>query len=124
MTYPFADTGRSKDHTPSIRCFDRPFLIHIIRDVFVIFPVVTVPEFSLKAAPVTYIAMTNGEDEAQVVAENLTDNARSIMRNKGGLVAARAMYPIPETKWSDPGHVTAPRHSGHHAGPTEGPSRA
>ncbi|MEQ8257221.1 MAG: hypothetical protein RH980_14335 [Roseovarius confluentis] len=124
MTYPFADTGRSKDDTPSIGCFDRPFLIHIIRDVFVISPIVTVPEFSLKAALVTYMDITNGEDEAQVVAENLTDNARSIMRNKGGLVAARTMYPIPETKWSDPGHVTAPRHSGHHADPSEGPSWA
>ena len=82
------------------------------------------PNGSLTKEFALVVDITNGEDEAQVVAENLTDNARSIMRNKGGLVAARTMYPIPETKWSDPGHVTAPRHSGHHADPSEGPSWA
>ena len=112
------------DANPSIGRFDKSFLIHMIRDFFIILVIVTVLEFSLKAALVYYNYVANGEDEAQVVAEDLADNVRSIMRNEGGPVAARTMYPIPETKWSDPGHVTAPRHSGHHAGPTEGSSRA
>lgn len=95
------------DDNPSIGRFDKSFLIHMIRDFFIILVIVTVLEFSLKAALVYYNYVANGEDEAQVVAEDLADNVRSIMRNEGGPVAARTMYPILETNWSDLGYVIA-----------------
>ena len=96
-----------KDDHPSIGRFDKSFLIHMIKDFFIILVIVTVLEFSLKAALVYYNYVTNGKDEAQIVAEDLADNVRSIMRNEGGPVAARTMYPILETNWSDLGYVIA-----------------
>ncbi|MEO1139525.1 MAG: HAMP domain-containing protein [Pseudomonadota bacterium] len=96
----------SDDH-PSIGRFDKSFLIHMIRDFFVILVIVTVVEFSLKAALVYYNYVANGTEDAAIVAEDLAENVRSIMRNEGGPVAARTMYPILETNWSDLGYVIA-----------------
>lgn len=93
--------------SPSIGRFDKSFLIHMIKDFFLILVIVTIVEFSLKAALVWYNFRANGTDEARVVAEDLADNVRSIMRNEGGPVAARALYPILERNWSDLGYVVA-----------------
>jgi HAMP domain-containing protein len=94
-------------NSPSIGRFDKSFLIHMIRDFFVVLVIVTLVEFSLKAALVYYNYVVNGVAEAEVVAEDLADNVRSIMRNEGGPVAARTMYPILEENWSDLGYVVA-----------------
>lgn len=96
-----------RDDNPSIGRFDKSFLIHMIRDFFIILVLVTVVEFSLKAGLVWYNYVVNGEQEAAVVAEDLADNVRSIMQNEGGPVAARTMYPILERNWSDLGYVIA-----------------
>ncbi|MGA9432739.1 MAG: methyl-accepting chemotaxis protein [Roseobacter sp.] len=96
-----------RDDNPSIGRFDKSFLIHMIRDFFVILIIVTVVEFSLKAGLVWYNYVADGENEAAVVAEDLADNVRSIMQNEGGPVAARTMYPILERNWSDLGYVIA-----------------
>ncbi|MFK7870906.1 MAG: HAMP domain-containing protein [Roseobacter sp.] len=96
-----------KDDSPSIGRFDKSFLIHMIKDFFIVLVIVTIVEFSLKAALVYYNYQTNGTEEATVVANDLADNVRSIMRNEGGPVAARTMYPILERNWSDLGYAIA-----------------
>lgn len=94
-------------NNPSIGRFDKSFLVHMIRDFFIVLVIVTVVEFSLKAALVFYSYYSDGAEQAEVVAEDLADNVRSIMRNEGGPVAARTMYPILEENWSDLGYVIA-----------------
>ncbi|MEM9578125.1 MAG: methyl-accepting chemotaxis protein [Pseudomonadota bacterium] len=96
-----------RDDNPSIGRFDKSFLIHMIRDFFIILVIVTVVEFSLKAGLVYYNYLVNGEREAAIVAEDLADNVLSIMQNEGGPVAARTMYPILERNWSDLGYTIA-----------------
>ncbi len=93
--------------SPSIGRFDKSFLIHMIRDFFIILTLVTVLEFSLKAAFVYYNFSVDGVEEAQAVADDLAENVRSIMRNEGGPVAARAMYPILERNWTELGYIIA-----------------
>lgn len=94
-------------NNPSIGRFDKSFLVHMIRDFFIVLVIVTVVEFSLKAALVFYSYYVDGVEQAELVAEDLADNVRSIMRNEGGPVAARTMYPILEENWSDLGYVIA-----------------
>jgi len=96
-----------RDDSPSIGRFDKSFLIHMIKDFFVILVIVTVLEFSLKAGLVYYNYETNGRDEARTVADDLAANVRSIMQNEGGPVAARTMYPILDRNWSDLGYAIA-----------------
>ncbi len=95
------------DNSPSIGRFDKSFLIHMIKDFFVILLLVTVLEFSLKGALVYYNYVVDGAEEAAVVADDLAQNVRSIMQNEGGPVAARTMYPILEKNWSDLGYIIA-----------------
>ncbi|MGB3408475.1 MAG: HAMP domain-containing protein [Jannaschia sp.] len=95
------------ENNPSIGRFDKSFLVHMIKDFFIVLILVTVVEFSLKAGLVYYNFQVNGADEAELVAEDLADNVRSIMRNEGGPVAARTMYPILEENWSDLGYSIA-----------------
>lgn len=87
--------------------FDKSFLIHMIKDFFLILLLVTVLEFSLKAGLVWWNFRANGAAEAMVVAEDLAENVRSIMRNEGGPVAARTVYPILDANWADLGYVVA-----------------
>lgn len=96
-----------EDDSPALGRFDKSFLIHMIRDFFIVLVIVTLIEFSLKAALVYYNYQANGVDEATVVAEDLAENVRSIMLNEGGPVAARTMYPILERNWSDLGYTIA-----------------
>lgn len=79
----------------------------MIKDFFIVLLVVTAIEFSVKASLVYYNYYFDGAQEAQVVAEDLADNVRSIMRNEGGPVAARTLYPILEENWSDLGYTIA-----------------
>lgn len=94
-------------NSPLIGRFDQSFLIHMIRDFFVILMLVTVLEFALKAAMVYYKFRVSGPSEAARVAEDLGDNVRSIMRNEGGPVAARTVYPILQRNWEDLGYSIA-----------------
>jgi methyl-accepting chemotaxis protein len=96
-----------KDDSPALGRFDKSFLIHMIRDFFIVLVIVTLIEFSLKAALVYFNYQSNGEDEAAIVADDLAENVRSIMLNEGGPVAARTMYPILEQNWSDLGYTIA-----------------
>ncbi|MFW5642312.1 MAG: HAMP domain-containing protein, partial [Roseicyclus sp.] len=96
-----------RDDSPSLGRFDKSFLIHMIRDFFVILVLVTLVEFALKAALVVYNYQADGAEEATLVAEDLAENIRSIMLNEGGPVAARTMYPILERNWSDLGYTIA-----------------
>jgi len=94
-------------NSPLIGRFDQSFLIHMIRDFFVILIAVTVLEFTLKAALVYYSFRVSGPERTQGVAEGIADNVRSIMRNEGGPVAARTVYPILERNWNDLGYRIA-----------------
>ncbi|WP_135504777.1 HAMP domain-containing protein [Roseovarius aestuariivivens] len=94
-------------NSAAIGRFDKSFLVHMIKDFFLILVLVTIVEFSIKAALVYTNYATNGETEAGRVAGELSDNVRSIMRNEGGPVAARTMYPILETNWNDLGYEIA-----------------
>jgi HAMP domain-containing protein len=87
--------------------FDKSFLIHMIKDFFLVLVAVTVLEFALKAALVYYGFRFNGEEQARAVAEDLAENVRAIMRNEGGPVAARTMYPILKRNWDDLGYKVA-----------------
>ncbi|MEM8656544.1 MAG: methyl-accepting chemotaxis protein [Pseudomonadota bacterium] len=94
-------------NNPSIGRFDKSFLIHMIKDFFVVLVIVTVLEFGIKASLVYYNFAVDGAEEAELVAEDLTNNVRSIMLNEGGPVAARTLYPILEKNWTDLGYVIA-----------------
>lgn len=94
-------------NNPSIGRFDKSFLVHMIRDFFLVLLAVSALEFALKAAFVYYNYSVNGVSQAQVVADDLAENVRSIMRNEGGPVAARTIYPILERNWTDLGYAVA-----------------
>ena len=101
-------TGQKLDqNSPLIGRFDQSFLIHMIRDFFVILLMVTVLEFALKAGMVYYKFRVHGPTDAQEAAQDLADNVRSIMRNEGGPVAARTVYPILKDNWDGLGYRIA-----------------
>lgn len=91
----------------SIGRFDKSFLIHMIKDFFLVLLVVTIIEFALKFGKVYWDYEVNGEQQARDVAAELSDNVVSIMTNAGGPIAARAMYPILEQNWTDLGYEIA-----------------
>ena len=93
--------------SPSIGRFDKSFLIHMIRDFFLILVLVTVLEFAIKAALVYWNYAADGGEEARTVADDLAESVRSIMRNEGGPVAARTLYPILDRNWGDLGYAVA-----------------
>ncbi len=93
--------------SPSIGRFDKSFLVHMIKDFFLVLLAVTVLEFAFKAAGVYYNYSVNGVAQSQIVADDLAENVRSIMRNEGGPVAARTMYPILQSNWTELGYVIA-----------------
>lgn len=87
--------------------FDKSFLIHMIKDFFLVLLVVTVLEFALKAGKVYWDYQTNGASQAEDVALELADNVISIMKNSGGPVAASALYPILDQNWKELGYEIA-----------------
>ncbi len=91
----------------SIGRFDKSFLIHMIKDFFLVLLVVTLIEFALKAGKVYWDYKVNGESQALDVAEELSENVISIMTNAGGPIAVRTMYPILEQNWLDLGYEIA-----------------
>ena len=91
----------------SIGRFDKSFLIHMIKDFFLVLVLVSIIEFALKAGKVYWDYRANGESQAQEVAEEISDNIVSIMSNSGGPVAARTIYPILEKAWTDLGYEIA-----------------
>ena len=92
---------------PTIGRFDKSFLIHMIKDFFVVLILVTVLEFAMKAGKVYWDYTSNGEAEALEVADELASNVRSIMLNEGGPVAASTLYPILEQNWNELGYEIA-----------------
>lgn len=94
-------------NNPSVGRFDKSFLVHMIKDFFFVLLAVTVIEFSFKAGLVYYNYHFDGTEEAKIVADDLADNVISIMRNEGGPVAARTLYPILDENWSDLGYTIA-----------------
>ena len=95
------------ESSPLIGRFDQSFLIHMIRDFFVLLVLVTVLEFALKAGTVYYSFRFEGPETTRQIADDIAENVRSIMRNEGGPVAARTVYPILERNWNDLGYRIA-----------------
>lgn len=88
------------------RC-DQSFLVRMIKDVFVILVAVTAVEFSIKAGLVAWAFRTGGETSARSVAEEVANKVREIMRNEGGPVAARTLYPILRRNLDARGHAVS-----------------
>lgn len=63
--------------------FDKSFLIHMIKDFFIVLVIVTIIEFGFKAGKVYWDYQSTGEEQALEVADELADNVRSIMLNEG-----------------------------------------
>ena len=99
--------AKNEEISQSIGRFDRSFMIHMIKDFFFILLLVTILEFSLKAALVYYDFQTQAKADVENVATDITENVRSIMENEGGPVAARTLYPILERNWDDLGYNIA-----------------
>lgn len=87
--------------------FDKSFLIHMIKDFFVILVIVTIVEFAIKVGLVYYDFRAQGEDRAAQAAEDIAENVRTIMLNEGGPVAARTLYPILGENWNQIGYSIA-----------------
>ena len=87
--------------------FDKSFLVHMIKDFFLVLLLVTFLEFTLKAGKVYWDYHSNGEAQAATVAEELVSNVESIMRNSGGPVAASTLYPILDKNWKELGYEIA-----------------
>lgn len=87
--------------------FDRSFLIHMVKEFFLILLIVTALEFSLKAALVYYKFRTENVTNVERVANEIADDIRLIMRNRGGPVAAQTFYPILKRNWNDLGFEVA-----------------
>jgi len=96
---------RLQDH--ALGRFDKSFLIHMIKDFFLVLLLVMIIEFALKAGKVYWDYHSNAEAQALEVAEELSDNVISIMRNSGGPVAASTMYPILDKNWKELGYEIA-----------------
>jgi len=93
--------------SPTIGRFDKSFMVHMIKDFFFVLLAVTAVEFTVKAGLVYYNYHFDGQQEAEAVADDLADNVISIMRNEGGPVAARTLYPILDENWSALGYTIA-----------------
>lgn len=91
----------------SIGRFDKSFLVHMIKDFFLVLLVVTLIEFAIKAGSVYWNYANDGRNQAQKVAEELADNVISMMTNAGGPIAVRSLYPILEQNWTDLGYEIA-----------------
>ena len=94
----------SKPNDLTLGRFDKSFLIHMIKDFFVVLLAVSILEFALKGASVYWKYSKNGEQQALLVAEELAENVTSIMLNEGGPVAARTIYPILDQNWESLGY--------------------
>ena len=74
--------------------FDHSFVIHMIRDFFLVLVAVVVLELAVRFGLMLYDFHNNEPEDVQVTADRLASNIRSIMLNEGGPVAAETVYPI------------------------------
>ncbi len=77
-----------------IERFDDSFAIHMIRDFFLVLLGVIVLELGIRFLIVLYEFHSHEKENAQITAERLAADVKSIMLNRGGPVAARTVYPI------------------------------
>jgi len=74
--------------------FTDSFVVHMLRDFFILLLVVMAAEVGLKFALQVYDFTTADRRTTERAAEQLADDIRSIMLNSGGPVAARTVYPV------------------------------
>jgi methyl-accepting chemotaxis protein len=74
--------------------FDVSFVIHMIRDFFLVLLGVIIIELGIRYALVLYDFHSQQKSNTQITADRLAANVKSIMLNRGGPVAARTVYPI------------------------------
>ena len=87
--------------------FDRPFLIHLIRDFFFVLLGVIVVELGLRFALVVYEFGDHVREEIEIAADRLASDIKSIMLNSAGPVAARTVYPILRKNYGELGLIIA-----------------
>lgn len=74
--------------------FDQSFVVHLIRDFFLLLLLVIILELGFRFLLVIYEFEHNEKVNTRIAAENLAKDLKSIMLNRGGPVAARTVYPI------------------------------
>ncbi len=74
--------------------FDQSFFIRMIASFMLLTIAVAAVELSLRFGLVLYGFHRRAGADAQIAAERLADDVRSIMLNRGGPVASRTVYPI------------------------------
>ncbi|MFQ6022261.1 MAG: HAMP domain-containing protein [Acidiferrobacterales bacterium] len=74
--------------------FDDSFVIRMIRDFFLVLLGVIIIELGLRFGLVLYDFQVQKKKTAEITAERLAADVKSIMLNRGGPVAARTLYPI------------------------------
>lgn len=86
-------TDRTAGIPRKLGWWDQSFFIRMVVSFFVLTLVVAVLELGLRLAFALY-EFHRARDDAQVAAERLANDIRSIMLNRGGPVASRTVYPI------------------------------
>ncbi|HEY3326649.1 MAG TPA: methyl-accepting chemotaxis protein [Novimethylophilus sp.] len=74
--------------------FDQSFIIHMIRDFFLLLIAVTVIELGVRYGVVVYNYKNHDREAVELATQRLAGDVKSIMLNSGGPVAARTVYPI------------------------------
>jgi HAMP domain-containing protein len=74
--------------------FDQSFFMRMVVSFMALTAGVAAVELSVRFALVFYRFHEQAADDAQIAAERLADDVRSIMLNQGGPVASRTVYPI------------------------------
>ncbi len=74
--------------------FDRSFIVMMIRDFFLLLIVVVLLEQGVRFAIVMYDFNHEHEKETAEIAENIANDVRNLMRNKGGPIVSSTLYPI------------------------------
>lgn len=82
------------DKHPQVRRFDQSFIFHMIRDFFLVLIVVVCVELGIRFIIILYEFEHHDKFIAELTAEKLASDLKSIMLNSGGPVAARSIYPI------------------------------
>jgi len=87
--------------------FDQSFVVHMIRDFFLLLLAVALLELVARLVIVAYDFETSGHTQTRLAAEQLAKDVRSIMRNEGGPVAARTVYPMLRENYAALGLIIA-----------------
>lgn len=87
--------------------FDQSFVVHMIRDFFLMLLLVASIELLFRFFLVWNDFQTDRQHETRVAAEELASDVEKLMVNSGGPVAARTVYPMFKTNYERQGFFIA-----------------